>query len=510
MLGKHPAVRETVVLAREDVPGDKRLVAYIIALPERRPTVDDLNQFLKTKLPNYMLPSKFVFLDSLPLTPNGKVDRRALPEPAGTTTASHDRFVAPRNHLEGQLANIWEKVLGVQTIGMKDNFFHLGGHSLLAVRVTSQIEKIFGKKLPLTSFFQAPTIEQLAKLLSDEVQLAPWLSLIPIQPHGSKPPFFWVHGEASDAFLSRYLDPDQPLYGILHQGHDGRPARYTTIQDIAAHYLREIRTVQFHGPYFLGGYCLGAMVAFEMAQQIKNQNETVGFLVLLSPATLQHDRFISHLKQNPSGASTNGRLSRNNFARHLQNLKPLGPQERLTYVLKKVKGATMLWLRESVCEIGEKLYLRLGYPLPPSLRYHHRMNVYTEANRAYVPEVYSGRIVIYKDEGCSEPQSWETLAAEGFEIHEVPGDHFSVLAEGNVKIWGKQLSADLHRAQSELTGSEGRDQRSAISGQRIAEGELQRPKRQEQEFNREFEMSKEQESERLSGTTKNPKNKHLI
>jgi thioesterase domain-containing protein/acyl carrier protein len=397
------------------------------------------------------------------------VDRQALPATDGARSVSDESFIAPRNHLERQLANIWEKILAVQTIGVKDNFFDLGGHSLLAVRVTSQIEKIFGKKLSLTSFFQVPTVEQLANVLSNEVQLAPWSSLIPIQPNGSKPPFFWVHGEASDAFLSRYLDPDQPLYGILHQSHDGQPARYTTVQDIAAHYLSEIRTVQPQGPYFLGGYCFGAMVAFEMAQQLKNQDEKAAFLVLLSPCSLRHDQFMNHLPRNTSGASTHGRLSRDNFSRHLQNLKLLRPQDRLTYVLKKVKGATMLWLMEAVREIAEKLYLGLGYRLPPSLRSRYRMDIYDKANRAYVPEVYPGRLIIYKDKGSSDPRVWGAFAAGGFEIHEVPGDHFSVLTDRSVEIWGKQLSADLHRAQSDLRESEGREQKSEFGSRRSAE-----------------------------------------
>ena len=470
VLGQHPAVRETIVVAREDAPGDKRLVAYIIALAEQRPTVDDLNDFLRTKLPSYMVPSKFVFLDSLPLTPNGKVDRQALLATDGARTASNESFIAPRNHLERQLADIWERVLGVQTIGIKDNFFDLGGHSLLAVRVTSQIEKIFGKKLSLTSFFQAPTVEQLANVLSNEIQLAPWSSLIPIQPNGSKPPFFWVHGEASDAFLSRYLDPDQPLYGILHQSHDGQPARYTTVQDIAAHYLREIRTVQPQGPYFLGGYCFGAMVAFEMAQQLKNQDEKVAFLVLLSPCSLRHDQFMNHLPRNTSGASTNGRLSRDNFSRLLQNLKLLGPQRKLTYVLKRLKGATLLWVLGPLREIAEKaackVYWSLGYRLPPSLRIPYLMDVYDKANRAYVPEVYPGRLVIYKDEGSSDPRTWKTLAVGEFDIHEVPGDHLDVLKEPNVKVWGSHLRTYLHRTQAELRGSEGRDQKSELGNWR--------------------------------------------
>ena len=119
--------------------------------------------------------------------------------------------------------------------------------------------RVFGRKLPLSSFFQMPTVRQLARLLSDNVSLKSWSSLVAIQKRGSRPPFFWAHGEASDAFLSRYLDADQPLYGLMHQSEDGQPARFTSVEDIAAHYLSEIRSVQPHGPYFLGGYCFGGL-----------------------------------------------------------------------------------------------------------------------------------------------------------------------------------------------------------------------------------------------------------
>src|SRR5262249_53931165 len=159
-------------------------------------------------------------LDAFPISSNGKVDRLALPGLEGTRSNSEEGFVSPRNYVEGQLATIWGRVLGIHAVGVKDNFFELGGHSLLAVRVISEIDKVFHKRVPLAAFFQVPTIEQFAKLFSDEVRLAPWSSLVPLQTKGAKPPFFWVHGEASDIYLPRFLDSDQPLYGFIHQSED--------------------------------------------------------------------------------------------------------------------------------------------------------------------------------------------------------------------------------------------------------------------------------------------------
>jgi acyl carrier protein len=165
VLGRHPKVSDTVVIAREDVRGDKRLVAYVVASHEPTPTFSELRSFLKEKLPDYMIPSAFVFLDSLPLTPNGKVDRRALPKPEGSLTGTIENFVPPRNPVEATLAQIWANLLRVEQVGVHDNFFELGGHSLLATRVVSRIQKEFDVDLKIAHFFEMPTVSELAEVL---------------------------------------------------------------------------------------------------------------------------------------------------------------------------------------------------------------------------------------------------------------------------------------------------------------------------------------------------------
>ena len=177
-------------------------------------------------------------------------------------------FIAPRNELELQLTRIWEQVLGIPIISVNDNFFEIGGHSLLAVRLLAQIEQVFDKNLPLATLFQAPTIEQLANALRQTEGSSSWSSLVALQPHGYKPPFFCVPGNLGNVFvdlgdLAKHLGPDQPFYGL----QDGiqNPAQ---IEALAVRYLDEIRTVQPEGPYLLGGVCSGSIVAFEMAQQL--------------------------------------------------------------------------------------------------------------------------------------------------------------------------------------------------------------------------------------------------
>ncbi len=374
-----PFVREAVVVAREFAPGDLRLAIYVVPRATGSMSVDALRNRLQQDLPPYMVPQYIEFLEALPKTPNGKIDRKALPTPsrvpdskAGTHADEPIRSVQDKTQLatntavmtatERQLCAIWQRILDVEEVTAEDNFFDLGGHSLLAVRVTSEIEQVFGRKLPLSSFFQMPTVRELAGLLSDKISLKSWSSLVAIQSRGSRPPFFWAHGDASNAFLSRYLDADQPLYGLSHQSEDGQPARFTTVEDIAAHYLSEIRSVQPHGPYFLGGYCFGGLVAFEMAQQLKSQNENVGLLVLLAPSTPKNLP-TSRPPRNGREVSSDDERLRDEALRHMRTLAVLEREDRRSYVMKRI-GARMMEFVNPARKVARKLtsriYLKLG------------------------------------------------------------------------------------------------------------------------------------------------------
>ena len=316
-LVQHEGVHDAVVVTSDEGNGDKRLVACFIPAAGAVVTVNGLREFLRAKLPAYMIPSFFVEMQTFPLTPNGKIDRKKLPEPgisrlesslgyatpqgeleiqlAGRPCANYrnscaareTEHVPPRDDLEAKLTGIWEQVLGVHPIGVKDNFFDLGGHSLALVRLFARIEKelktrTFGRQQLLPAvIFRAPTVEELAQVLRQEEGDRSLPSLVPIQPHGSSTPFFWIHGDWSNAFLSDYLGPDQPLFGLEHQSQDGKAAEYTRVETIAEHYLRQIRHVQAQGPYLLGGFSFGGVVAFEIAQRLKAQGQTVSLLVML-------------------------------------------------------------------------------------------------------------------------------------------------------------------------------------------------------------------------------------
>jgi amino acid adenylation domain-containing protein len=284
VLSQHPEVRETVVMATQDIPGEKRLIAYVVPIPLQAPINKELRRFLAEKLPDYMVPSTFVLLDALPLTPNGKVDHQSLPHPDTTRLEPEDTFVAPKDELELQLTKIWEEILDIHPVGITDNFFDLGGHSLLAVRLFAQIEKKFGKNLPLATLFQAATIEELSKIIRQEEWLAPWSSLVAIQPNGSRPPLFYIHAGGGNLLVYRDLGlsmgPDQPVYGLQPRGLDGKYAPHTRVEDMAAHYLALIKSRQPHGPYFFAGLSTGGIVALEIAQQLHRLGEEVALLAL--------------------------------------------------------------------------------------------------------------------------------------------------------------------------------------------------------------------------------------
>src|SRR6185295_4528110 len=166
-ISEHESVKEAIVVAREEMDGEKRVVAYIVASDETRPRINELRSHLKSRLPDYMIPSAFVYLDALPLTSHGKIDRRALPAPDAERPALTEAFLSPRSGVEEMLASIWSEVLGGVRVGVNDNFFELGGHSLLATQVMSRVREAFRIEIALRSLFEQPTVWELAERIGE-------------------------------------------------------------------------------------------------------------------------------------------------------------------------------------------------------------------------------------------------------------------------------------------------------------------------------------------------------
>ncbi len=433
ILSQHPAVQQSVVTAREDVPGDKRLVAYVVLDSQQVTIIDRLRHFLKQRLPDYMVPSAFVILAALPMTPNGKVDRRSLPEPAQTRQEA-EGIVAPRDEAELQLANIWEKVLGIHPIGIKDNFFDLGGNSLLALRLVAQVEKAFKKNLPLATFFQNPTIEQLAVILCQSGLPKSLSYLVPIQPNGSKSPLFLCQGVSLYQPLISHLGLDQPVYGLIAEDGQGRPVYLNRIEELAAHYIEEIKTLQPKGPYLLGGLSFGGVIAFEVAQQLILQGEQVALLAL----------FDSYL---PGAQKVLPIPIYKRLSHHLNQFLQIGP----SYFLEMFK-------RRMSISYG-KIALKNDFFRIKNLEYLIRREAYNQGVKKYsinyVPQVYPDRVTLFKatDKDVTsivevevEPGlGWTKLAAGGLEIHEIPGDHHGILKEPNVQLLAEKLRLSIDK-----------------------------------------------------------------
>jgi amino acid adenylation domain-containing protein len=453
-ISAHPGVRESVVVAREDQPGDKRLVAYVISTPGPSVKGHELRSFLKQKLPDHMVPSLFVALDELPLTPNGKVNRKALPAPASTLSESERDFVQPRDEVESQLIKIWEDVLGVQPIGVTDNFFDLGGDSLHAVRMFTQIEQDFVKSLTIATLFQAGTIEQLANILRQDNSAIPESSLVAIQPGGTRPPFFCIHAKGGNVLfyrdLARRLGPDQPFYGLQARRVGGRQVGHATVEEMADFYIKEIQTIQPEGPYFLGGASFGGLVAFELAQQLHAQGHKIGLLALLDTGVPSYPKML------PSTTRLRARVY--GFVRRVQHhrdsLRLLNSQERVEYVvnkLEKVKRKVRRIFNRNYKKLIRKYYSMSKQPLPKDLI--HLEDKIWRAGQKYVPRVYPGRVTLFR--ASNQPLGiypdltlgWDGLAASGLEIYEVPGHHGAIVVEPYVRALAEELSRVLEKAQ---------------------------------------------------------------
>jgi aspartate racemase len=278
-------VSDAVVLTRTTDSRDKQLIAYLQPASGTSPDFTTVRSELSAYLPDYAIPAAFLRVDQLPLNSHGKLDRMALPGVEAAELSAGRGHVAARTELERRLVSIWQKLLGREEIGVHDNFFEIGGHSIQAARLASEIEKLVGQRLPISALFQSPTIALLALRLVDERWVPAWKSLVPLQPFGSRPPLFLLHGWGGDVYafieLARHLAPEQPVYGIQAVGLDGRQPKHTSVKEMAAHYVEEICSLQPEGPYHLCGFSLGGLIAYETAQQLKRQRKSVAVLALL-------------------------------------------------------------------------------------------------------------------------------------------------------------------------------------------------------------------------------------
>jgi amino acid adenylation domain-containing protein len=454
LLKAQPGIRDAVVIAREDTPGEKRLVAYLIADVLDPST---LRAALKVNLPDYMLPAAFVQLDRMPTTPSGKVDRRALPVPSGGAVSAERAIVAPRTYVEQGLAEVWAEVFEIPRVGVDDSFWDLGGHSMLAVRLMSRISQTFGKRIPLNTLFESPTIGQLAKHVEDERAVQGRHTLVSIRAAGSRPPVYWIPGGAALGMFSLQhlvpaLDDDVPVYGLGSAFPD-------TIDDIerveerAAQYLALIRRFQPHGPYYFAGYCAGGIIAYEMAQQLLRDGERVAFLGMINCL----------LPGVPSGRVETIRFKAQRLMYQLGEARREGGGV-IQFFRDRQRALRAGRIEQQEISSAVEQAKREGFKDTDKNDYRVVLDATTKVITQYRPRPYPGPVALFVSDDPSlrgvaddlDPRlAWNRVAARS-DVYGCDGNHESVLALPHVLSLAAALRTAIDAASNDSAPGESR------------------------------------------------------
>ncbi|AGY58438.1 non-ribosomal peptide synthetase [Gloeobacter kilaueensis] len=429
-LVSYPDLREaTATVWQNETTGDRSLVAYVVGEEDRPLPAVQLRAYLKERLPEYMIPSLFVALPQLPLTANGKLDRAALPDPF--LVARPSAQVPPRTPLELQLVQIWEELLALKPIGVTDNFFDLGGNSLLAVHLLARIQKQLDLKLPLAAFFRSATIESLAQQLQGSAP-APSSPLVTLQPLGKELPFFCVHPAGGGVLclvdLARQSGAERPFYGLQVPAVDQEVELHASVESMAADYLQALRAVQPHGPYALGGYSMGAAVAFEMALRLEAEGERVAVLVVLDLAAPGSEERQDGSDESAILADLARGLRVPLTESELRNCEQ--PEERLRLFVEKA---------QAVHALPPDVDLILARRLLDV----YRINLLALARYRPATAIAAPVALFEAGEERNFAPGWQPLTRAGLTSYRVPGDHDSCLFEPQVTVLAARLSECL-------------------------------------------------------------------
>jgi amino acid adenylation domain-containing protein len=415
-LEKHPSIRAAAVALE-----DEKLVAWLLGEPVANA---ELRQWLSERLPGYMVPAHFFFEVSLPLTGNGKLDRRALPSLRDRKVALDQTPAAAADELESRLVEIWEAVLEQTPVSTTASFFELGGQSLQAVRLVMRIEEETGKQIPLSVLFGSPTVRQIAAYIRQHTTAAIVPGIAAIQPHGWKRPVFLVEARSLFWKLGQLLGPGQPLFGLEWPAVEelGAPV---TFEKIAAHHVKTIRAQQPHGPYVVGGWCIAAIVAWEIAQQLTAAGEQVELVMLFdgsNPAP-----FLDAPYQERVGKTMTKMMASAAF--HYGYLSKLPAAERLPYV--GARWHTFVWVTK------RWLGHFLGSESEDSPKAISKALL--QAMVKYRPKRYSGRVAYFRrghvpNKGYFEPDyGWGRLMDRELEVYKTGGRHQEMFVSPNVE-----------------------------------------------------------------------------
>ena len=434
VISEYRGVRQAVVVVRQSDTHEPNLVAFVVPVSFSQFDADGLKRFIGTRLPTAMVPASFVVLERLPLMPNGKVDRNALSVPL--PPASEGSSLPARGELEARLADIWSGLLGKRGFGMTENFFDLGGHSLLIAKLLLRIEQQFEKRLSLANVFQAPTIRQLAEMLSGNGLISHHPAIVPVQAHGSKPVLYWVRGGSFLLPLAKRLGPNQPILGLhLPAADAGQLPTPYKFEDISAAMVRQLREVQPEGPYYLAGLCVNGVIAYEMARQLRQQGQQIALLAMFDAQNPAYYENFSHQSRT--------QLLLRRTGHHLRNFRR---QRLIDYVNDRLTG---IQRRASV------RYWRMRNALGLSVDEKHLQDLDTivhPASFVYRPENYAGEVVFFQSTDWPHGEywnfyaSWDGMIGGGVRVFKISGGHESMFYEENVDLLASELESCLSEA----------------------------------------------------------------
>jgi amino acid adenylation domain-containing protein len=433
---KHPLVRDCAVVSSGSAPGETRLVGYLTPSGTNRCSDDELRGFATPYLPSYMIPHACVWLDQLPLSPNGKLDRKRLPEPQLRCCEGNTGSGIARNLLELELTRIWERLFQRSDIGRNDSFFDLGGHSLQAVRLIGEVEKLIGRRLPIASLFQSPTIASFAQRLADSHWAPAWGGVVPLQPQGSRPPMFFIHGLGGDVFvfleLAKLLGEDQPSYGIQALGVAGESASHDSIVSMAGDYCREITSFQPFGPYHLAGYSLGGIIAYETARQLRNAGHEVALLALFDTEPLTVPRWAFY-----------GLFVPERCLHHLARWMRAPFGEKVSYISKRWKALRFRFgwnlSKQAASDVSVRSKDIKSTPSPDFLANPVKVTL------AYPIKRYPGGLDLFRADDANTRWSWfwRYMAIGGVTFHRIRGNHGQILDRDHVSSVASALAFRL-------------------------------------------------------------------
>lgn len=440
---KHPMIKLAVVAGYPtDTP--RQLAAYVQLSEEHQKLPSDFRNWLKTELPEAFIPAYIIPVPAFPLTPNGKIDKKALPEPTAEFKNITDSDEGtPRTALEASLLALWRKYLKAPSMGVFDNFFDFGGDSLLIVQIITELETSFRKTLPLSLIFRYPTVAQLAEILQDEGWTPETSALVPVKPVGSRRPFFCVHADGGAFFyldFAKHLHDDQPFYGLQSKGLDLNDEPFTHITDAAASYVEAIRSIQREGPYNIGGFSVGGIFAYEIAQQLVKAGQEVSMLAFMDAPSPYYPVYIV------SGSGYLGKFKRL-FKLPLNKMLSEGAQKAVKLLKKWETGLLIL------------AHQKTRRPMPAELRAEFIRRLNQRMGDLYKPAPYHAPVHVFyaeqQEDGIyrDDTLGWKDYVTAPIYTHEIPGDHESIFKEPLVKNLAQTVQKAIDSTENGSSGN---------------------------------------------------------